>query len=205
MWNLSYNVNVSVSATAATFKSKQAFHVLNLDHHYEFTKKERGTVEQFTYMDAIRKLWRGEGLGDARTVSKVSAVLLVVFSGIWPHVKLLGVNFCWFWKFGFRWAGDRKACTTARSSFLRFLSVFGKWSLADVLVVCILIAVLHLDWEVNLQDVRRGVEEKLPTILSFVKQKYPDEVEDCKQVSFACLQTLEVYYEAVLTVSHVQL
>lgn len=39
--------------------------------------------------------------------------------------------------------GSRKsAFRTARTPFLRTLSTLGKWSLADVLVVCVLIAVL---------------------------------------------------------------
>ena len=196
MWNLSYNIDIAVTATASTFKSKTAFDVLNLPHHYEFVKKENKVVETFTYMDAIQKLWKGEGLGDAQTISKVSAALLVLFSGIWPHLKLILVHFCWFFSFGHKLkrsreeentdddeccgrtcCGSTTCCSnghshkshTARSTFLRTLSIFGKWSLADVLVVCVLIAVLHLDWDVNLDNVRSGVEEKLPTILSFVQ------------------------------------
>merc|ERR1719253_1015501 len=121
-------------------------------------------------MDAIRKLWEGKGLGDARTISKVAAVLLVLFSGIWPHLKLLLLHLGWFWPFVHglwlgRGDGDnaRARCCrrrkrasqrsghrhyrshSHRSPFLRALSALGKWSLADVLVVCILIAVLHLD------------------------------------------------------------
>lgn len=175
---------MALTATASTFKSKSAFDVLNLPHHYEFVKKENKTVETFTYMDAIRKLWKGEGLGDAQTISKVSAALLVLFSGIWPHLKLVLVHFCWFFKFGHRLrnkdeeGGGNNVCYsnghqhkswTTRSPFLRTLSIFGKWSLADVLVVCILIAVLHLDWNVDVDGIRSGVEEKLPTILSFVQ------------------------------------
>lgn len=150
-------------------------------------------VETFTYMDAIRKLWKGDGLDeDAASLSKVCAVLLVLFSGIWPHLKLIMVHFCWFFKFtdtrvkteeeddhdGKRSGcensicctnGKLYQCRTIRSPFLRTLSIFGKWSLADVLVVCILIAVLHLDWNVDVDSIRSGVEEKLPTILNFVQ------------------------------------
>ena len=198
MWNLSYNVDIAVTATASTFKSKTAFDVLNLPHHYEYVNRQNETVEVFTYWDAISKLWKGDGLNEAQNISKVSAALLVFFSGVWPHLKLGAVGFCWFWKF--RHSLDdsnnnntisnnnnhsnsnnsnkksslcsgyhRHQSTTNRSPVLRILSVFGKWSLADVLVVCILIAVLHLDWNVDVDAVRTGVEEKLGTILSFVQ------------------------------------
>lgn len=198
MWNLSYNVDIAVTATASTFKSKTAFDVLNLPHHYEYVQRRNETVEVFTYWDAISKLWKGDGLNEAKHISKVSAALLVFFSGVWPHLKLGAVGFCWFWKFRHSLDDNknnnaisnnnnnsngnnskkksslcsgyhRHQSTTNRSPVLRILSVFGKWSLADVLVVCILIAVLHLDWNVDVDAVRTGVEEKLGTILSFVQ------------------------------------
>lgn len=164
-------------------------------------------METFTYMDAIRKLLIGDGLdSNTEMLSKVCAVLLVIFSGIWPHLKLILLHFCWFFKFrhyhgtrtrdgdyDYHEGGDQQqqqqrrcsdkgyassmCCSNGRlykshsirSPFLRILSIFGKWSLADVLVVCILIAVLHLDWNVNVDSIRNGVEEKLPTILNFVQ------------------------------------
>ena len=248
MWNLAYTTNVTISATATTLKSKAAADALNVPHHYDFVKKESKVVETFTYMDAIRKLWKGEGLGDAQTVSKVAAALLVIFSGIWPHLKLLLVHFCWFFPFAHGlWLnsshegdGDdeeekccgktRRCCThhngswkasngagsrcslccsnghshkthTVRSPFLRTLSTLGKWSLADVLVVCILIAVLHLDWIVHPDAIRDGVEKELPTLLDYAHSKYPDEVVDCTQLlGYTCgRHALVIHYPACVT------
>ena len=165
MWNLSYSLDVSVSAKAESLKSKAAFDALNLPHDSSFQRNETRVVETFTYMDAIRKLWKAEGLGDGRT-SKLAAASLVLFSGVWPHAKLLAVHLCWFGTF-------------PRRRFLRLLSAAGKWSLADVLVVCVLVAVLHLDWEVRPDEIRSGIEGELPALLDYVKDKYPDEAEDC--------------------------
>lgn len=213
MWNLAYKTNVTITATATTLKSKAAYDTLNLPHDYTYENNQSKIVETFTYMDAIRKLWKGDGLGDAKTLSKVAAALLVLFSGIWPHLKLLLLHFCWFFPFSHRLrlksnhdnTGDsdeygvgssERQCNNniccsnghahnscnRRSPFLRTLSTLGKWSLADVLVVCILIAVLHLDWKVNPYEIRSGVENELPAILQYVKGKYPDVDKNCEQL-----------------------
>eukprot|EP00571_Detonula_confervacea_P008943 CAMPEP_0172328038 /NCGR_PEP_ID=MMETSP1058-20130122/60141_1 /TAXON_ID=83371 /ORGANISM="Detonula confervacea, Strain CCMP 353" /LENGTH=995 /DNA_ID=CAMNT_0013045135 /DNA_START=204 /DNA_END=3191 /DNA_ORIENTATION=- len=249
MWNLAYKTNVTISATASTLKAKAAADALNVPHHYEFEHRESKVVETFTYMDAIRKLWEGEGLGDAQTISKVAAALLVVFSGIWPHLKLLLVHVCWFFPFvhglWLRRGGNedddndddekcgccnKGCCTTNNGScnatthrtksrcspccsnghshqtqtlrypFLRTLSTLGKWSLADVLVVCILIAVLHLDWNVNPDAIRKGIEKELPTLLDYAKEKFPDEVQDCTQLlKYTCgRHALVIHFPACL-------
>ena len=219
MWNLAYSTNVTITATANTLKSKAAFDTLNLPHDYTFTHKERNVVQRFSYMESIRKLWNGDGLGDAQTLSKVAAALLVVFSGFWPHLKLFLLHCCWLFPFNhhlqLRRTGasneryghnkiDTTCCKTRdavarnssfccangsfhnthnhRSPFLRALSTLGKWSLADVLVVCILIAVLHLDWKVNPYEIRAGVENELPTLLQYIKGKYPDVNGNCERL-----------------------
>lgn len=278
MWNLTYHTDIAISATASTIKSKATFDALNIPHHYEFTNKETKVVETFTYMDAIRKLWKAEGLGGGRVelLSKISAALLVAFSGIWPHLKLVLVQFCWFWPFGRGvWLDDdgdddydeeddeveeehdqgdanptrnqtiRKRCNikttlcgcnnseisvtrkrrsicfpscsptsscsccsdghphqshAIRTPFLRTLSTLGKWSLADVFVVCILIAVLHLDWNVHPDDIRSGIEKELPTLLSYVQGKYPDAVKNCTDLlGYTCgKHALVIHYPACL-------
>ena len=225
MWNLTYKTNITISGNAHTLKAKAAFDALNLPNEYSFESHEEKVVETFTYWDAIRKLWEGEGLGDAQTISKVAAALLVVFSGIWPHLKLLLVHVCWFFPFlhgitinepkGGRdcCRPDPKRCNLCcsnghahqsynrRSPFLRVLSTLGKWSLADVLVVCILIAVLHLDWEVNPSAIREGVENELPVLLDYAKQKFPNAVQDCTQLlKYTCGKHAKViHFPACLT------
>jgi hypothetical protein len=257
MWNLAYKTNVTITATANTLKSKAAADALNVPHSYEYKSQESKIVETFTYMDAIRKLWEGVGLGDAQTLSKVAAALLVIFSGIWPHLKLLLLHVCWFVPFPHGiWIRERNnnveidddddemepsrccccstsdnawgsnaaitrssrsrtkksACSfcratvrmhkthTFRSPFLRILSTLGKWSMADVLVVCILIAVLHLDWNVNPDEIREGIEKELPTLLDYAHSKYPDEVQDCTDLlKYTCgKHALVIHYPTCL-------
>ncbi len=256
MWNLAYKTNVTITATANTLKSKAAADALNVQHSYEYKSQESKIVETFTYMDAIRKLWEGVGLGDAQTLSKVAAALLVLFSGIWPHLKLLLLHVCWFVPFTHGlWIRERNnnlenddddemerkrcfCCSTSdnswgnnaaitgssrsttkksacsfcratvhmhrthsfRSPFLRILSTLGKWSMADVLVVCILIAVLHLDWNVYPDEIRDGIEKELPTLLEYAHSKYPDEVQDCTDLlKYTCgKHALVIHYPTCL-------
>lgn len=235
MWNLAYKTNVTITATANSLKSKAAADALNLPHYYEYNNQESKIVQTFTYMDAIRKLWEGVGLGDAQTLSKIAAALLVIFSGIWPHLKLVLLHVCWFVPFTHGLCiqqnngevddqmDTRRGCCcttdngrrncrvccssvhmhqshTFRSPFLRILSTLGKWSLADVLVVCILIAVLHLDWTVRPDEIREGIERELPTLLEYVHSKYPDEVQDCTDLlNYTCgRHALVIHYPACL-------
>jgi hypothetical protein len=69
MWNLSYAVNVAISASANMMKSKATMEVLNAPHQYTYARKEDIIIKTFTYMDAMHKLWRGDGLGDTRELS----------------------------------------------------------------------------------------------------------------------------------------
>ncbi|KAL7464382.1 hypothetical protein ACHAXS_004716, partial [Conticribra weissflogii] len=96
--------------------------------------------------------------------------------------------------------GHPRRSHALRTPFLRTLSTLGKWSLADVFVVCILIAVLHLDWDVRPDDIRSGVENELPTLLSYVRQKYPDAVKDCTNLlGYTCgKHALVVHYPECL-------
>ncbi len=57
--------------------------------------------------------------------------------------------------------------------------MLGKWLLVDMLVVCILIAMLHLDWEVHLNEICQGIKDQLPTLLDYSRGRLPNVVEDC--------------------------
>lgn len=68
---------------------------------------------------------------------------------------------------------------TLRTPFLRTLNIFGKLALTVIFVVCILAAALHLDWEINPDQIHQGVNDKLPELMYYVKNMFPDKVKDC--------------------------
>ena len=125
-----------------------------------FKISEDKDVETFTYYYAIDHLWVAKGL-PGKTLPRAAAILLIIFSGFWPHIKLLLLNITWF-------CGKYPT----RTKHLQWLSTLGKWSLADVLVVCVMVGVLHLDWIVVPEDIKQGVITDLPQIIAVVKSLY---------------------------------
>eukprot|EP00529_Nitzschia_sp_RCC80_P009742 CAMPEP_0113443098 /NCGR_PEP_ID=MMETSP0014_2-20120614/1958_1 /TAXON_ID=2857 /ORGANISM="Nitzschia sp." /LENGTH=767 /DNA_ID=CAMNT_0000334033 /DNA_START=33 /DNA_END=2336 /DNA_ORIENTATION=- /assembly_acc=CAM_ASM_000159 len=164
MWKLHVNATIDVWANATEYTARRVFDVAGLDYENHITFSEEEDVQTFTYMYAINELWRAKDL-PGLVLPRMAAVLLIVFSGLWPHLKLLMLNITWF--FGRH--------PTRRTRTLQWLSGLGKWSLADVLVVCVMVGVLHLDWVVEPDEIKQGVINDLPSILAVVKGLYSSE------------------------------
>ena len=144
MWKLRAFAHIDAWANATEYKTRRAFDAVGLGYENHFGYDEDKDVQTFTYYFAIEHLWKAKGL-PGKTLPRLAAVLLIVFSGIWPHLKLLWLNATWFFGKHPRF----------RTNTLHWLSTLGKWSLADVLVVCVMVGVLHLDWIVVPDDIKR--------------------------------------------------
>jgi len=161
MWKLHVNADVDVWANATEYKTRRFFDVLGLDYDIPLQLEEAEDVQTFTYMYAIQELWEAKDL-PGTFLPRFAAVLLVVFSGLWPHIKLLMLNLTWF-------IGKHK---TRRTKTLAWLAALGKWSLADVLVVCVMVGVLNLDWVVDPGAIKDGLVNDLPSILQIIETLY---------------------------------
>lgn len=161
MWKLRVFSQIDVWANATDFTSKRAFDAVGLHHSNHLTYDEDKDVQTFTYYYAIDHLWKAQGLPN-KTLAQMAAVLLIIFSGFWPHIKLFWLNMTWFF-------GKHQRF---RTNTLHWLSTLGKWSLADVLVVCVMVGVLHLDWIVEPDAIKQGVITDLPSILKIVESLY---------------------------------
>eukprot|EP00567_Pseudictyota_dubia_P001255 CAMPEP_0197465672 /NCGR_PEP_ID=MMETSP1175-20131217/64656_1 /TAXON_ID=1003142 /ORGANISM="Triceratium dubium, Strain CCMP147" /LENGTH=1091 /DNA_ID=CAMNT_0043001691 /DNA_START=386 /DNA_END=3662 /DNA_ORIENTATION=+ len=161
MWRLRLFAHIDAWANAVQPVARRTMEAVGLPWNNHVTYDYDGDVETFTYGFAVKRLWAADGM-DQKFGPKLSAVLLVLFSGAWPHVKLLllHLNF---------WAPRR---AKARTGALYWLSGFGKWSLADVLVVCVMIAIVHLDWDVDPGAIRDGVSRDLPLLVNIAKKLY---------------------------------
>lgn len=60
------------------------------------------------------------------------SLLVAVFSGAWPYLKLILMGMCWLFPIG--WMGVGK-----RETMLRFLDALGKWSLIDAYVMSLML------------------------------------------------------------------
>ena len=103
-------------------------------HAYNFSASAGYTIKSFTYMGAITDLWNMFTSG-----TYIAAVLLFMFSALWPHLKLFFLHLLWYI------SAERKL----RTRVLYWLDTFGKWSLADVFVVCTMLTVLRLQIDVT--------------------------------------------------------
>lgn len=175
MWKLHVNATIDVWANATDYTARRACDATGLEYENHLTYSEEEDVQTFTYMYAIHELWRAKDL-PGTLLPRLAAILLVVFSGLWPHLKLLMLNITWFW-------GKHP---TRRTRTLQWLSGLGKWSLADVLVVCVMVGVLHLDWIVDPDAIKEGIVTDLPSIIAIIQSLYSSEELCDKMLKMEC-------------------
>eukprot|EP00948_MAST-09A_sp_MAST-9A-sp1_P000621 g621.t1 len=129
------------------------------------TQNEQQALFTFTFMQSVQKL--------EETGAVAAAYALFICSGVWPHVKLLGLMAGWWLPLPAR----------VRQVLLYYLDSFGKSSLADVMVVTIIAVGLEIPVSIHLNDV--GITKNL--ILPLL----PDAV--LKKDAVDCLVSLGTY------------
>jgi len=164
MWRLHQSQDINLWCNATSTPAKLIYKALGLPEHLEITHHEESTIQTFTYSFAIQELWEAAGMPDKK-MARFAAILLALFSGVWPHLKLLLLNWTWL----------TMRNPKRRSKCLHWLSCLGKWSLADILVVCVMVGVLHIDWNVDPEAIRLGVKDHLPFLLGLVKSQFTNE------------------------------
>lgn len=64
---------------------------------------------------------------------KALAILILLFSGVWPYTKQLITLFLWF-------ATPRTVSVKKRGSILMWLDTLAKWSIVDIFVLIVTVA-----------------------------------------------------------------
>jgi hypothetical protein len=161
MWRLMRRQHVDVWANATAFDARTFFDTVGLHHDLHFTTDQDQDVKTFTYSYAMTELWRARRM-PGKFFPRLAAVLLFIFSGVWPHLKLLILNLTWV----------VAKHPVRRTRLLHWLSILGKWSLADVLVVCVMVGVLNLDWDVDPTQIKQGFSDQMPVVIHAISSLY---------------------------------
>ena len=172
MWKLTQSQAVDVWWNATGSAARWAFDTLGLPQDLNFERYDQSTIQTFTYSFAIQELWEAKGMSGPIWLPRMAAVLLALFSGVWPHLKLILLTLTWIVKLPL-------PPSRRRTTALHWLSCLGKWSLADILVVCVMVGVLQMDWFVDPDEIRRGVADHLPELLHLVQTQYHNATALC--------------------------
>lgn len=140
--------------------------VLQTDIDFRITDFAPATafLQNHSYFDLVNLLWTLEDGqvnydGTPKTKEMIlvrfGAVLLVLFSGVWPHLKLILLQLFWY----------NPISAKQRSTAFFWLDLFGKWSIFDVLIVSLLVATFELSLTTQLGDLIHHFEDGLPYIV----------------------------------------
>ena len=87
---------------------------------------------EFSVVNTTSDIWEAGG--------KPLAILIGLFSGVWPYTKQLITFVLWF-------APPRKVSVSRRGSILLWLDVLGKWSMVDIFVLVVSIVAFRVSIE----------------------------------------------------------
>jgi hypothetical protein len=175
MWKVTEQFSANVTWTVTGREAKIAWSALGLPLTDSYEKDESKDVRTFTYAYAIRELWAARGMPGV-FLPRLAAVLLIIFSGLWPHLKLIMLHVTW-------WTARNPV---RRKRALNSLGVLGKWSLCDVLVVCVMVGVLHLQWDWTAEQIKEGISQNIETVAEWLHTLYTSESLCSEALKFDC-------------------
>ena len=189
MWHIWVYSDVSVWANATSTKSKWALDSLGVDRQQHWESHENTIVQTYTFAHSVTELWSDT---PGKLFARFTAVLLILCSGIWPHLKLFMLQGVFFWKKRQVPLTQPQRKRPSRQHILQFLSILGKWSLADVLVVTVFIAVLQLEWSIDPAQIKQGLGKHLPVLIAWTKASYSDHHLCSKLLGLHCLKAKNI-------------
>ena len=88
-------------------------------------------VFQYTLASTISNMYNGKAYA--------LGVIVAVFSGVWPYVKLLILLFCWF-------VSPERISRGTRGYVLRVIDILGKWSLVDDFMMVMMMVAFRMSF-----------------------------------------------------------
>jgi Paraquat-inducible protein A len=177
MWSLLLHTDINVQYTATTYESRITLDAFKLPRSDQFNiPNQSHTVRTFTYVYAMQELWKAKHMPGV-FLPRLASAGLFLFSGVWPHLKLLLLNVTWFTPY---------TNPKRRQRILSYLSVLGKWSLVDVLVVCVMVGVLHLHYTFTSQHVMDMIGSHLQNVVTLVHTVYDADQLCSMALKYSC-------------------
>lgn len=182
MWKIIQRINYSIHYDVVSTESKLAFDALQLPLHNTYSEDDVKDLRVYTYGLAIHELWKANNMPGAFILSKIAAILLLLFSGIWPHLKLFMLLITWF-------IGNNPI---RRQRILSSLSILGKWSFADVLVVCIMVGVLNISWTFTGAEILQHFKTNLRVLVELYHSQCSATEVCSKALDFSCVKPAKI-------------
>jgi len=122
-------LNIALFISSNTSIGASVYLVLDIGGH----ELKSHTLFNFTLISSIRDMWHAGVYA--------LALLIAVFSGIWPYVKLVAMMLCWMMP-------HIILSIRGREKVLMFLDAMGKWSLIDAFILVFMMVVFSFKVEV---------------------------------------------------------
>ncbi|KRX06311.1 hypothetical protein PPERSA_06282 [Pseudocohnilembus persalinus] len=98
-------------------------------HYGKHLQTEIKTLKGFSMFETVQEQWRA-GIYPL-------AIMIILFSGVWPFMKIVGLFCVWF-------TSTKIVSYKSREKILVILDALGKWSFFDSIIMLILIDALHM-------------------------------------------------------------
>ena len=121
-------------------------------------------IIEISYLESIKELWN-QDYPPGYFQGRPAAIGLVIFSLIWPHVKLILMHI------------NLYKNNSQRVNY--WLSIFGKWSLTDVLVMCLIISIFNIDIELSILEIWNALSSKFIELCEGICTSMAEPTFDC--------------------------
>lgn len=178
MWRLVGDWSTDLTFHVRSSESRSVCKLLHIPTDGSLLHSTNSTdIRTFTYAYAIKELWKAKGMEKVGVfLPRLASFGLVIFSGIWPHVKLIMLLLTW-------WFGRKPQ---SRRWTLTCLSILGKWSLVDVLVVVSMVGVLNVSFDFTAAGLMQGIKANLPSLLQLFHSMYNNEAVCTRALGYSC-------------------
>ena len=125
----SIDVTLSINSTLASVIASPIFGSTNVTSPTTIITNSSILIDSFSYGDMVYELWI-----QPYPITRFTAVLLILFSAVWPHLKLFLLHLYFYFP----------TPPIPRRSALYWLGSMGKLSLADICATCMIFMLLNL-------------------------------------------------------------